>query len=347
MHVRYIYWFAYYNPDLPSVRYRATYPLEKLREAYGVEYALAYPGYDLKSIFCFLRMFFSALFFRKKDSVIVVQKLYTNRIYAFALKTLVFFRRKNTQYDLDDAEYLVYPPGTIHYFMKNCASCSLASEALVQYAKRYNPQVFLSTSPVINHGQRKKRGDEIFTIGWIGCYGGAHQESLEQFVFPAICKLGFSARLVLLGVTEDETENKIRKIFENHPGIQLEIPRDTNWLNEISVYEQISRFDIGLTPLLDIEMHRSKSAFKLKQYFSCGVPALGTATGENGRFLIHESNGLICDSVEDYFQGLNRFREMNQQEYQKFSEAALGSVNQFNLDSYCNKLLDFYSGGNK
>lgn len=347
MHVRYIYWFSYFRPELPSVRYRAVYPLELLRSRYGVDYAIAFPGYDGESVLHFLRMYFSALLFRKKDSVIVVQKLYTRRIYALAMKFLFFCRRRHTQYDLDDAEYLVFPPQTIHYFLRRSSACSAGSEELLRYIRHYNPKQFLLSSPVTAHGTRKTRRNELFTVGWVGCYGGAHLECLEQLVFPALERLPFPLKLVLLGVTEDEHERSVRKRFAGNKNLVLEIPRDIDWMNEAAVYARITQFDAGLSPLQDIEMHRSKSAFKLKQYFSCGVPVAGSALGENGRFLSDNVNGFVCNSVSDYRQAILRLYAMSDVEYAAFSQAALETVPQFSLESYCETLLAFYSGKEK
>ncbi len=342
MEVKYIYWFSYFNTELPSVRYRATYPLEALRRERGVEYSIAYPGYDAKSIFRFAWMFFSALLFRKKDSLIVIQKLYTNRVYAFALKVLLFFRKKNTQYDLDDAEYLVYPPERIDYFIRNCAACSVASEALLQYARRLNPNTFLLTSPVISHGQFKTRKNKTLTLGWIGCYGGAHRDSLFEFVFPAIKLLDFDVRLVLLGITEDEHRSEVKEYFANDKHVTLGMPGDIDWLDEASVYARICSFDLGLAPLLDIEMHRSKSAFKLKQYFSCGVPALASGIGENARFIRHGENGFACNTVGDYHRQLRNVNAMQEKEYEQLSSGARESVPGFTLAHYGEILLEQY-----
>jgi glycosyltransferase involved in cell wall biosynthesis len=342
MEVKYIYWFSYFNTELPSVRYRATYPLEALRREQGVDYSIAYPGYDAKSIFRFARMFFSALLFRKKDSLIVVQKLYTNRVYAFALKTLLFFQRKNTQYDLDDAEYLVYPPERINYFIRNCAACSVASEALLQYARKLNPNTFLLTSPVIDHRQTKARKNETLTLGWIGCYGGAHRDSLFDLVFPAIKMLGFDVRLVLLGITEDEHRIEVAEYFANDKHVTLELPGDIDWLDEAAVYVRICAFDLGLAPLLDIEMHRSKSAFKLKQYLSCGVPTLASGIGENSRFIRHGENGFSCNTIGDYHRQMQAVNAMQANDYERLSSGARESVPGFTLTFYGETLLGHY-----
>jgi hypothetical protein len=63
------------------------------------------PGYDFRNLLNLLLTYFSALLCRDKKSIIVFQKIYTHGIDATALKILLFFRKQNTLYDIDDAEY--------------------------------------------------------------------------------------------------------------------------------------------------------------------------------------------------------------------------------------------------
>jgi hypothetical protein len=84
MEIKHIYWFAYYNLDEPSVRYRAKFPLQQLKDKHGITFSLVYPGYDFKHVSNFLLTFLSALFFRKRHSVIVFQKIYSTGLYATA-----------------------------------------------------------------------------------------------------------------------------------------------------------------------------------------------------------------------------------------------------------------------
>ena len=55
MHLKHIYWFAYYNEDEPSVRYRFIYPLRYLAETHDITYSIVHPGYDRKHIAAFIR----------------------------------------------------------------------------------------------------------------------------------------------------------------------------------------------------------------------------------------------------------------------------------------------------
>ena len=132
-----IYWFAPYNLTCPSTRYRGKYPLEYLKENSGIEYDFVIPDSSTKGIFHFIKVYFSILLFRKKNSLIVIQKICSNRIYANALKILIRISKKNTIYDLDDAEYYRQPVNTLHYFLRNCQYVQTGSSALLKYCLQF------------------------------------------------------------------------------------------------------------------------------------------------------------------------------------------------------------------
>lgn len=341
MEIKHIYWFAYFNLDEPSVRYRAKFPLQQLKDNHGITYSIVYPGYDLPHLRNFILTFFSVLLFRKRNSVIVFQKIYTKGIYATALKVLLYFRPQHTLYDIDDAEHTRRPVQTIHYFMKKCSSCSAGSKSLMDYIRQFNQNVFLLTSPVIDHGLTKSELQKTLTVGWLGYYG-AHRQSLTQLFFPALQNIDFPLKLKLLGVANQVEEQEIKSYFTGNKHISVETPLDINWLDEHSIYETVATFDIAVSPLTDNEFNRSKSAFKLKQCLSCGVPVLGSRVGENKVFLRDGVNGFLCDSPDDYFQQLNSLRSSQSDNYSRLSSNAKSTFPAFSMDNYCSILLTYF-----
>jgi len=326
-----IYWFAYYNPDSPSTRYRGKYLLECLQEQHGQSYSFVYPGYRPGNILHFIRIFFEALFFRKKCSVIVFQKIYTRRLYGTALRLLLHFQRKNSIYDIDDAEYIRFPKGACLHFMGNCEKVVCGSEALAAKARSLNQEVWQATSPVIQHRETKQDRNPVLTLAWIGFFN-AHQENLRQLIFPALEKLNHPVRLLLLGVNRPAQRQELLDYFGQLAQVEVEIPENLNWLDEESIYRQLARADLGLAPLLDNEVNRCKSAFKLKQYLSCGLPVLASPVGENLNFLEEGRNGLLCQEAEDFLSGIYKFMQMNDPAYWNFSQAALGSAEGFRME---------------
>ena len=193
--LKYIYWFAYYNLDSPSVRYRAKYALDFGKENLGISSELIIPGYFPKRIWHFLTGYMSALLFPKKNSLIVIQRVGSNFIYSNLLKLLVITRKKLTVYDLDDADYLTHNTRSIHFFARNCNYISAGSSEIALYLKQFNSNVIHNTSPTPDYGILKKERNKIFTIGWIGEFGWGHKDSLFKYLFPAIKELPFDCQL--------------------------------------------------------------------------------------------------------------------------------------------------------
>ena len=338
MPIKHIYWFAYFNTDEPSVRYRGKYPLEKLKEEYNISYDLVIPGYRPKAVYVFIKACFSILFNRKQESVIVFEKIHTQRVYGTALKILLKFQPDRTVYDIDDADYLKFPSKNILHFIKNTSQCAVGSIALAKFAAELNNNVFLLTSPVINHKHIKRERNELLTIGWIGYYN-AHRESLLQLFFPSLIHVPFPVKLILMGVTKPEHFEEVKLFFDPVGNVTLEIPELINWHDENAIYKKIATFDIGVAPLIDTEINRAKSAFKIKQYLSCGVPVLGSGLGENAAFLKHGINGYVCDNSDNYTCFIQKIAEMSPQEYSMLSYNAIQSIPAFSMDNYCKILL--------
>ena len=339
MAIQHIYWFAYYDHREPSVRYRGLYALQYLREHYGITYSIVYPGYKPAVILNFIRVYLKVLLSSQKGSLVVYENLRTSRTYSSLLKLLLLIKRRVTLYDIDDADYLRFPPASIHFFMKKCNACSVGSDELLKYSSTFNEKSFLLTSPVINHDSRKVGKNVELVIGWIGYYR-AHMEALKKLIFPALKTIKFRIRLVILGADKPGQIEDIENYFRDYKHIVLDIPQNINWLDEVSVYNRIKEFDIGVSPLLDTEFNRTKSAFKMKQYLSCGVPVLASRVGENKRFLQQGYNGFFCDTPEDFRDYIEHVNEMNDDAYYLLSKNAVASAGSFSMETYCNVLMD-------
>ena len=337
--LRFVHWFSYFGPELPSVRYRAVHPLRELASR-GVRHRIVFPGYSPVKMARFIHAWTIALFAPGKGSVIVVQRLYTRGLYATALKVLVFFRSTRTVYDIDDAEYMERHPSTIQFFMHHCALVTVGSEALRRYASRYNPNVHLLTSPIPRHRAKKEDRARVLTIGWIGCCWGTHRGNLDALFFPALQQLSIPLRVVVLGIRDPRDELSIRDRFIDHPNIQFEFPHITDWNDEEHVHSLLAHVDIGVAPLRDSEINRCKSAFKVKQFLSCGVPVLASPIGENSRFVDHGRNGFLCADVVAFREGIARFAAMEDPEYNHMSASARRSTASFDLVNYCNEFME-------
>lgn len=346
MRLKFIYWFSFYNLDSPTVRYRGQYSMEFFKSNYGINSFFIFPGYQPSIFFKFIRAYFSALFFRKKDSLIVFQSINSNFIYANALKFLLKIRKKNTVYDLDDADYLRFPPKTIFYFIKNCAMVTVGSTELLKNISKINKNTVLITCPTPDLKIVKQSKNNLLTVGWIGDLSTGHKESLLTSFFPALHNLPFKVKLILLGVAKKTDYAFLTDYFRLVKNILLEIPQDVDWKNETEVQQRIVGFDIGIATLLDNEFFRSKSAFKTKQCFNNGVPVLSSDIPENNLFVEHGKNGFLCSTPSDFRQRIIEINEMSKERFNLLSAGARNTIQKFNLTKYCEDFIQLYEGTN-
>ncbi|MBL0330879.1 MAG: glycosyltransferase [Bacteroidetes bacterium] len=336
--IEFIYWFAYYNLDSPSVRYRAKYPLDFFKDNKGVGNYFIVPSYRPKGIYLFVKAYLAALFIRKPNSLIVIQRVHSHFLYASLLKLLIRIRNKDTVYDLDDADYLEVNPKTIHFFAKHCKKISAGSKQIQEYLSQFNHQVIHTTSPIVDLGIIKKNRSAIFTIGWIGGFGGDHKNSFMELIFPALKELNFHIKLIVIGVVKFEDIDLIKTYFQGNSNIEIEIPLNIDWNNEVEIQKKIVSFDVGIATLTNSEMQISKSGIKAKQYMNNGVPVLSTNLPENNSVVVDGVNGYFCVTANDFKERINQFYKMTDADYSQFSKNARESIINFDHNKY---FMDF------
>lgn len=339
--------FANYNINGISTRYRGVYVLNELSKKHNIETTFVYPGYSVAEIINFLIACISVLFSDAKHTRVIYQKIHTRGVYTSVLKMLIKLKPKGSIYDTDDADYLRYDDRNIIYFIQHCEMCIVGSSALEAYAKQYNHHVAHITSPIIAHAQKKIKRNKILHIGWIGDYGEnkgytpvfSHKVSLNTLLFPILLHLDFQFTLTLLGIKNPNDKLEIEAYFKNNPNITLDIPLDVSWLDEDSIYKRIESFDIGVSPLVSHAFNASKSAFKVKQYLSCGVPVLASPVGENTRFVRNEYNGYLCENTNDFMERIRHIHAMSDTEYNTLRLNSLVPISPFSMEYFCEHWL--------
>ena len=295
----------------------------------------------------FGKMFFSGLLVRKAQSLIVIQKVCSNGLYAKALKLLIKIRNHNTLFDIDDAEHFRQETLSYHFFLKNCQKISVGSQALREYCLQYNNHVFVQTSPVCDHGVKKVKRDEVLHIGWVGDFGNgnavsqgfSHKASLYSLLFPQLRTITNPIKLSLIGIKNANDIPEIRAYFLDCPNIELHIPRNLDWEVDHWVYPLIASFDVGVSPMLDHPFNQAKSAFKAKQYLSCDVPVIASDVGENNQFVQDGINGVLCKNPDDFGKAICRFSKMSNEEYKSFRKSTTLRREAYALHTYSNRLI--------
>ncbi|MCH2042493.1 MAG: glycosyltransferase [Saprospiraceae bacterium] len=342
-----IYWFAPYNLSCPSTRYRGKLPLEYLRKHKQITFDFFYPQRSFAAYFKFLFLWIKICLFRKKNSKIYIQKICSNRLYAKALKLLISIRSKQTVYDIDDAEYLRQDDISLHFFLKKCSLIHVGSQALYKYCSAHNTNIKIITSPVFKHKFQKRKRNDVFTIGWVGDLGNgktisknfAHKTSIFTLLFPALKKLNIPLRLILIGVKKESDIPEIKDYFKDLPHISLEIPFPLFWEEDLWLYQEIVKFDVGVSPLVKHPFNEAKSAFKAKQYLSCGVPTIASDVGENNNYVLHKKNGWLCSSIDSFTNAISVFANMQEEVYLDYVHNALEGFDSFSFQTYTEALI--------
>lgn len=348
--ISHIYWFAAYSTICPSTRYRGVFPLQFLLEKHDISHDFITPTKSLSNLYTFLIVYLEILFFRKGNSLIVIQKVHSNRWYANALKLLIKLRSKNTLYDIDDAEQYRRDTTNIKFFLKNCTNVSVGSNLLKDYCLAHNPNVFVLTSPVsIKTCQHLKEWkNPKIHLGWVGDFGNgrttpitfSHKASLYNLLFPNLKKIKYPIKLSLIGVKNGKDIPEIQDYFKDSPNIELDIPIGLDWKNDHWVYDRIKEFDLGISLMIQHPFNEAKSAFKAKQYLVCGVPVLSNKVGENLNFVFDQINGFICDSNQEIINAIDYVNQMPEEAYLQLSARCSKNIQSFSVETYCNQLLE-------
>jgi hypothetical protein len=59
--------------------------------------------------------------------------------------------------------------------MRKSSSIRVGSTELERYALKYNSNVFMQTSPIIEHEHQKEKRNSILNVGWVGDLGNGNK----------------------------------------------------------------------------------------------------------------------------------------------------------------------------
>ncbi|MFZ6052005.1 glycosyltransferase [Halocola ammonii] len=214
---------------------------------------------------------------------------------------------------------------------------------------QFNSNIFKLTSPVLDHRKRTiEKSSSVLHLGWVGDFGVnkgplsayCHKRSFTELLLPALKASSYPLKLTILGIRNPMDAEEIRSALKDRENIELEFPGNIDWINEDEVYERISALDVGLSPLLNHDFNKAKSAFKVKQYLSCGVPVLASPVGENCLFVTPCENGFFCNNSNDFCEGIERFHTMDSELYGKYSMNALRTKEEYSVKQFGQGLND-------
>ena len=335
-------WFNFYSKEAPSVRYRATYLLDHLKEFHGITFKHLAPSKKTRVIVRFWRLILYLLM-TNKQHIVVIQRVSGFGWYSRTLKFLVKKTRNKHRffYDLDDAIYEeMADDRQIQWFMEHVHQVVVGSEELKHYALNCNPNsVIITTAVVPTSILTTISSERPFTIGFIGCYWGTHFQNMRDFVMPALCKADFPIVLEIIGA-EKPLERQLTLDYFQNTHVTVVFKAIQNWFDESEINAAMCHWQLGLAPLHDTVVCRAKSAFKVKQYLNLGIPAISTRVGENQVFIQHAINGFLFDNPVQLREILCFYHNLSTEERAVYSKAAKASSQLFQLDTVAEEWMN-------
>jgi len=335
-------WFNFYSKEAPSIRYRATYLLDHLKEFHGITFEHLTPSKNKRVILRFLWLIL-CLLTTKKQNIVVIQRVSAFGWYSRTLKLLVKKTRNKHCffYDLDDAIYEeMADDSQIRWFMEQVHQVVVGSEELRQYALKFNPNSHIITTAVVPTKRMTTiSSDSLFTIGFIGCFWGTHYQNMRDFVMPALCKVDFPVVLEIIGAEKPLERQLTRDYFQN-TNVTVVFKHIQNWFDESEINTAMCHWQLGLAPLHDTVVCRAKSAFKVKQYLNLGIPAVSTRIGENQVFIQDKENGFLFDDSDQLAELITYYGSLSTEERIVFSKSAKASSQPFQLEKVAKQWMN-------
>jgi glycosyltransferase involved in cell wall biosynthesis len=165
------------------------------------------------------------------------------------------------------------------------------NEFLCNYARQYNPSVFLIPTIVdtdAGHNKIKNQyeGNRV-VVGWTGSHTTLHNlEEIGQLI-PELKK---------------EVDFDFLVISNKPPDWNFDFSFK-KWEEKTEV-DDLLKMHIGVMPLKKGPWFEGKCGFKLIQYLACGIPAIASPVGVNSRIVRHHKDGFIAANKEDWIRYL-------------------------------------------
>lgn len=210
-------------------------------------------------------------------------------------------------YDFDDPIWLPYRSPTnsflsrLRFPNKVASICRLANvvivgnSALEQYARRYNPHVYIVPSTIdIKHYPLKPESKQQWpvTLGWSGSHSTL---PFLKTIHGVISKLAKRYRTRLLVVSHADNYDC--------DGLHVEVIAK-RWRAETEALD-LHDMDIGLGPFPPTGWNPWRCHGKILQYMAIGVPSVASPVGIIPTYIYEGENGFLADSEDEWVEKLS------------------------------------------
>ncbi|MDX9893248.1 MAG: glycosyltransferase family 4 protein [Patescibacteria group bacterium] len=342
-----IYFFTKGSEDVPSSRRRIFY-LAKYLENFGYQSKIFVPTH---------RPWWNLSIERFKEAIQNIKilsglkkedTLYLHRpVYQLDFIIIViFFRlilRKKYIFDFDDPIFLHSPVKT-YILTKLATSVVVGGHFLYDYAVKINKNTKIIPMLVDTENTEAIKNDfeekPIYNIGWIGD-GKIHFRNLEIIkpVIEGLLTQNIDFKLILIGA---KGHRPVYELF-NIPGLKKEI---IDWLKPEEVGDQLVRFDVALTPLIQSQWEEGKCPLKTYEYMQHGIPTIVSNVGEAKHFIKNGQNGFLAADTQDWIKEITEIIR-DRKLAQTISANSLSTIKQnFSYQSHLQSYQEIFSAKN-
>lgn len=166
------------------------------------------------------------------------------------------------------------------------------NEVIAEFAKRTGSPVAhieyavdAAAYPVKQHDDKRQ-----VAIGYAGIYPEEHLAPIAE-PLRAVCEATGARVLVIGGLRRPDLG-----ALDPYLDWQAWDPSDE--------HSWIAQFDIGIMPLADTELHRTKEPFKIKEYMVAGLPMVLSPVGHNRTVVTDGREGFFASSADQWREKL-------------------------------------------
>ena len=175
----------------------------------------------------------------------------------------------------------------IKYIIKWSYKVAAGNNFLCEYARQYNPSVFLIPTVVDTKQGHFKQRDQYeggkIVVGWTGTHTTLHNHEVIEGVIPELKKQIDFDFLVISNRPPEWNFDFIYKQWD------LATEQD-----------DLLKMHIGIMPSKQGPWFEGKCGFKLIQYHACGIPAIASPTQVNSLITLHEQTGFIANNKDEW-----------------------------------------------
>lgn len=175
----------------------------------------------------------------------------------------------------------------IKHIIKWSYKVAAGNNFLYEYARQYNPAVFLIPTVVdttqTHFKQRDQKEGSKIVVGWTGTHTTLHNLEVIGEVIPELKKeIDFDFLLI---------SNKPPQWNFDFIYKQWELATEQ---------DDLLKMHIGIMPSKRGPWFEGKCGFKLIQYHACGIPAIASPTQVNSLITLHDQTGFIAHDRNEW-----------------------------------------------